>query len=118
MKNGARIIVTLKGAWTDTWDFVSANDDELVVADDAGRIDHIARTDVAEIRKPRSVLYELLAVPLAGALVLAGSFAGYAILGADKGLEGPLLGAVVFGGSTALLIGTMYQRSRVVYRAS
>ncbi len=114
---GAEIILTVKSVWTSPRHFIAADSLELVVSDAAGQVDHIARTDVIEIKKEHSkVLLRTLAVPLSIALAMAGGAIGHAIQGGD-GLGGPLLGALALGLGGAVVIRAVYPKWDVIYRA-
>jgi hypothetical protein len=114
---GTKIVVTVKNAWTATCRFVAAEDSELVVRVAAGRVEHLARADVAQIKVEHSkVLYGTLMVGLGLALMPVGAAVGYKI--ADGGGQvpvGALLGAIIVPIGTVFAIRALYPPVKVIY---
>ena len=109
---GAKIIVTVRNAWTAPRYFVAADSLELVVSSAPGQVEHIARADVLEIKTERSrVLY----YALAGVLSIALPLASRAIGRESKSPVGPLLFALAAGVGVLVLIRPW--KPRVIYRA-
>ncbi len=114
LANGARIIIMAKGSWTATRHFVSADDDQLVVADDLGQIARIVRTDIGEIRKERSKLREAVLLPIALLVTFAGAWAAGTLT--DR-MDGAVLGAIGACVTSVAIIDNRYRRAAVIYRA-
>lgn len=113
---GAEIIVTVKGGWTGRRRVATVDDTELVVRDDVGQVEHIARVDVLAIKKERSqVAYYTVGTMLAIVLPIAGGALGHAVQ--PEGLGGPLLGAIVVGVGGALLFRALNPEFKVIYQS-
>jgi hypothetical protein len=119
---GDKIVVTIKGAWTARRSFVSADDTELVVSNETGQVERLARSDVAQIKKAPRVekTAATVAVATAGGMVamMAGGAAGAAAAHyEDNNVGAPLLGALVVSITYALVWRFFLFNSSVVYVA-
>lgn len=125
---GTGIIVTVKNAPPVHGQFLASDESELTMLNGVGEVEHIARTDVAEISVPakhigRHARRGFLVGGIVGALF---SFAGLTVAGCGSASSSECFGEVVlvvagFGGLGAgmgTLVGSVVpRRPDVIYRA-
>jgi hypothetical protein len=115
LKRGSEIIVTGTSGWTTRARFVSADPSELVISTPVGQVEHVARREVATIKKQRpKVAYYMISGAMAAGLLLAGGAIGHAM---DAEAQVPILGVLVVGVGGGLLFHALYPNLQTIYRA-